>query len=112
MVILKKIKAASLTEVLVATTIILLVFGIAIATLNNILQSSTHQNIQGITTQLHKLQYQYKNHQIKTPYYSQYKDWSISIQKDNSNTSVIVFEAEHKTSQKNITKKITAIETH
>lgn len=108
MVVLKKVKASSLTEVLVATVIILLVFGIAIATLNNVLQSSVNKNTHSIKTMLTKLEYQYKNNRIKLPFYEEVDNWKIEIQKDKD---AIIFEAENTNSKKKITKKLIAFET-
>ncbi len=107
----KKLVASSLTEVLVATTLILLVFGVATATINNILNSITKTNVQAIETELNELQYLYLNNKIQVPYYTENDEWKIEILKDSENTSnFIIFEATHIKSKKKRSKKLIAIE--
>ena len=109
----KKVKASSLTEVLVATTLILLVFGIAIATLNNILTNFTKYNTQAIETELNELQYQYLHNTIKVPYYTENEAWKISVTKHTENNhSIILFEAINQQSKKTCTKKLIALESN
>ena len=70
----QKFKASSLTEVIVATTILLIVFAISIVTLNNIMVSSLRKDTQSLATKIERLIYQYQNKQLKVP---------ISYKEDN-----------------------------
>ncbi|WP_420553523.1 PulJ/GspJ family protein [Tenacibaculum aiptasiae] len=107
----QKVKASSLTEVLVATTLILLIFGIATATLNNILHNITRVNNQAIETELNELQYQYLNGALQVPFYAEDDEWKIEVLKHTENNhSFIIFEATHILSKKKRTKKLVAIE--
>lgn len=106
--VLKKIKASSLTEVLVATVIILLIFGIATTTLNNVLQGTVNKNLHLPKTTLTKLEYQYKNGLIKLPFYDEFENWEIQIQK--SNDDIVIFEAENPKTKKKVIKKLLALE--
>lgn len=106
-----KLKASSLTEVLVATVLILLVFGIATVTLNNVLQSTMKNQQHTIENELTKLMYEYKHQQLKVP--SQYEEgnWQFRVAKNNEDTiNGILFEAKNVSSKKTITKKCVANE--
>lgn len=105
MVILKKIKASTLMETLVATILILVVFMIANTTLNNLFRSTIDGNTRAIDAHLNELQYQYINDKLTLPYTSDFKDWQITVSKVKSqpNTS-IEFEAFHRVSKNNILK--------
>lgn len=107
----KKVKASSLTEVLVASVLILVVFGIAVITLDTTLQSSVNKNTQQIETELYELQYLYKYQKITLPYRDDINDWQISIEQIiDQKKSLVLFEAIHKLSKKKIIKKSKAIE--
>ncbi len=101
----KKLKASSLVETLVATVIIVLIFGVTSLTLNNIFSNAIRNNTSEINTQLNYLQYQYLNNQIQLPYADTFKDWDITIQKTRTiNINYISFEATHLKYQKTVTK--------
>lgn len=112
MVVLKKIKSSSLTEVLIATTIILVVFGIATITINNLLTSFYYQNSDAIVAKLTELQYKYKNNQILIPYKNDYKGWKINIYKSSENPALIILRGEHMINKKIITNKMINIEAY
>lgn len=102
----KKVRASSLTEVLVASVLILVVFGIAVVTFDSTLQSTINTNTQPIETELNELQYLYKNGKIKLPFKDAIGNWEITIEKKVlQNETVIFFDAVHKISKKRITKK-------
>lgn len=106
MVVLKKIKASSLNEVLVATIIIVVVFGIAIATLNNVMQNVLQRNTKSIQAKLNEVVYQYPHGNFKLPYSTTDGDWEISISQEKGNTyNRIVFEVTSKRTNKTITRK-------
>ncbi len=107
----KKIAASSLTEVLIATVIIVLIFGIALTSLHNIMQSTINNRIQAIDTELTKLQYLYKNGLLTIPFSDEIDHWNISAQKIKDNTnSYILFEAKNTVTNKHLIKKEITIE--
>lgn len=111
MVILKKATASSLTEVLTASVIILIVFGIAIVTLDRTLQNSINKNTQGIETDLNELKYLYNHKKITLPYKNEKNNWLITIEKETNKKQVfILFEATHKFSKRKVIKKDYSVE--
>lgn len=108
----KKVTSSSLTEVLVATTIIVVVFGIAIVTLSNVIQSTVASSkTQKIESELNELQYLYNHKKIKIPYTNEVNDWSITIKNSVEKESEILFvEAANKKTQKKIVRKIFRID--
>jgi type II secretory pathway pseudopilin PulG len=102
----KKIRASSLTEVLIATTILLVVFAIALTTLNNIMIGTVQKDTQQMHTQVEKLIYQYKNEQLKIP--SAYKEdnFILSVQKITQNKiAFVVFSVTNTETKKSVLKK-------
>lgn len=93
-------------EVIVATTILLTVFAIAIFTLNNILLSSVQKETQSMETQLEKLRYQYTNQQLKIPISYREDEFIIEVQKMNQNKQqFVVFSITNSKTNKSVTKK-------
>lgn len=80
MVILKKIKSATLVEVIVASVLIVIVFVIASLVLNNLVQNTFSKNLHPIETRLNQLEYEFENDLVKLPYQENYKGWDIVIQ--------------------------------
>ena len=108
----KKIKASSLTEVIVATSILLIVFAISLATLNNMMVSSVQQETNQLETKAQELLYQYENNQLKVPI--SYVEEDIAIQIRNikkEETDWIEFEIQNKNTNKSVTKSIISNET-
>lgn len=99
----KKLKASTLIETLVATVIIVVIFAIASLTLNAVFKNSVKNNTQEITSELNFLEYQYQNKQLGIPYYGNFKDWEINIEK---NSNYINFAATNKLTKKTVTKQI------
>lgn len=109
MVILKKIKASTLMETLVATVLIVVVFMISSMILNNLFYNSIKNNTRGIETYLSELEYLYKNEKIMVPYYDDYNTWSITIESYKVNDkSYILFEAINEETKQNYLKQIVA----
>lgn len=101
-----KLNASSLTEVIVATTILLVVFAIALGTLSNIMMSSVQKNTQTMETKIEKLVYQYKNKQLKIPITYTEDECIISVQKITQNKIQFVeFSITNSILKKTITKK-------
>lgn len=79
MVILKKVKSATLIEALVATILIVIIFVIASLVLNNLVLNTFSKNTHAIETRMNELGYQIQNNAIKLPYQEEYKGWNIYI---------------------------------
>ncbi|MFD0963848.1 hypothetical protein [Pseudofulvibacter geojedonensis] len=109
MVVLKKIKASSLMETLVATVLIVIVFMLASLTLNNILYNSTRKETGKINVHINELHYNYIHKQIEVPYYSSFKGWKVSIEK-NEEDKLLYLEAKHSETNKIIERKIKAFD--
>lgn len=106
MVVLKKIKASTLVEVIIASIIISIVFVIASMTLNNVFASTIKNDTNQVENYLHKLEYQYKNKQISIPLNTEYKNWEITITKvKERNIHWIIFKAESTITKKRVEKK-------
>lgn len=103
--VLKKIKASSLMETLVATVLIIVVFMIVSLTINNILSSSIRKETSKINTHLNELHYSYLHHQIEIPYYDSFEEWKVSIEKSKDD-GVLHIEAVHTKTNKNIERQI------
>lgn len=104
MAVLKKIKASTLMETLVATVLIVLVFMISSMIINNLFSNSIKNNTRDIDAYLNELEYLYENEKIKIPYQDEFKDWLIVIEKDRDNQSNILMEALNSITNKSITK--------
>lgn len=106
----KRVKASSLTEVLVASVLILVVFGIAVVTFDSTLQSTININTQPVETELNELQYLYKHGKIKLPFKDAVGNWEINVEKKViQNETIVFFDAIHKSTKKRITKKTESI---
>ncbi len=105
-----QLKASTLTEVIVATTILLVVFAIALVTLSNIMMSTVQKDTQVLDTQIEKLIYQYKNRQLKVPTSYSEDNLLIRIEKSTlNNLECIDFSITHTISKKKSVKKVIAI---
>ena len=101
----KKLKASSLMEVIVATVIIVLVFGMVTLILNNLLQNNSKQDTHKIELVLNKCVYRYKHDKLELPYQDNIEDWNIStdvIRKENA--SYVIFRATQEKTDKEITR--------
>ena len=66
-IITAPINASSLTEVIVATSILLIVFSIAIATLNNVMLTTVKKDTQRIEMKMEQFVYDFRNNPIEIP---------------------------------------------
>lgn len=108
MVVLKKIKASTLMETLVATVLIVIVFMIASMVLNSMVSGNMGQHTELAEERLHALEYQYKNQGIRLPYYEDYESWEISItQQQIGNSMLVLLEAENPMTKKTVVNYIT-----
>jgi hypothetical protein len=79
MAVLRKIKASTLMETMVATVLIVVIFMISSLILNALFSAQVNGNLQPIKSRLDQLEYQYANQQINLPYYEEWKTWHITI---------------------------------
>ena len=103
MALLKKIKASTLIETMVATVLIIIIFTMASMILNSIFASTLERNTSGISERLWRLEYEFKNGLIKIPHYGNWDAWEVEILKENnSNSQVLILQATHRTTDKTI----------
>ena len=103
MALLKKIKASTLMETLVATVLIVIVFLIASMILNNVFSNSIKSNTQGIKQHLNELQYLHINEKLNMPYYETYGTWEITIERYKEGDNYMMeFEAINTTTNKSL----------
>ncbi|WP_299112277.1 hypothetical protein [uncultured Winogradskyella sp.] len=108
MAVLRKIKASTLMETLIATVLIMVIFIVATMILNNLFSSGINNNTRAITAKLNEMEYIYKNDKITLPYYDDYNEWEIVIQsiKDSEKINIRAYNtATKKTLEKEIYKK-------
>ncbi|MFT6637651.1 MAG: hypothetical protein ACJAYP_000207 [Flavobacterium sp.] len=104
MVVLKKIRSATLMETLVATVIIVLVFLISSMVINNIFFNTFHQKRQLIETSLNELEYKYYNNLIDLPYNANLENWNVEVFLEEDNK--VIFKATNAFTQKELVHKI------
>ena len=103
MVILKKIKASTLMETLVATVLIIIVFMVTSMILNNLFFNTIKNNTTQIDAHLNELQYLYINNKLAIPYQADFNEWDISASAYiESNKTIISFEAFNSVTNKKI----------
>ena len=107
MAVLKKLRASTLMETLVATILIVVIFMLSSMLLNSLLINTNKYNDDIVKQELLLLQYQYKNGVLHLPYYSDLEHWEIEVVKEQSNAmSGILFVALHSETQKEISYRI------
>lgn len=104
--VLKKIKAASLMETLVATVLIVVVFMMASLVLNNtfsnLIRSKRHQ----VNNYIYELEYRYLNNTLSLPYATEYYQWNISVYNNDNIAGEILITATNKETEKQIQKTL------
>ena len=106
MVVLKKVKSATLIEAIVATVLIVIVFIIASLILNNLVLNTFSKNTHSIENRMNELEYQIQNNNIKLPYHESYKNWEIAIIQEKTGSRVVIhIQAQNSDYKKEITKK-------
>ncbi|MBL4604157.1 MAG: hypothetical protein JKY02_00380 [Flavobacteriaceae bacterium] len=104
-----QVKGSSLIETLIATIIIMIVFGIAMMSITNILENTVKNSTSVIDTELNKLSYQYRHNLIKVPDVMELGLWKIEVKKaKEGELDYVVFEATHRASRKVRSKKLVA----
>ena len=104
---IKKVSASSLVETLIATVVIMIVFGIAMATVSNILERTVRSNSRFIENELTRLEYFYQNGQVKVPSQMEIQNWTVDIDLEKEgNIDFVVFTAKHKINSKQKSRKV------
>ena len=107
MALLKKIRASSLMETLVATVLIVIIFMISSMVLNNIITTNIKHNTEKIEERMNKLEYEFMHNAIQIPYQEDFDMWEISISKDSRQKSdVLLLEAKNNKTEMSITKSM------
>jgi hypothetical protein len=108
----QKIKASSLTEVIVATSILLLVFVISLEILNTAMISAVQNETQAMETKVGKLCYEYRYDKIKVPNSYLDEEFLIEISMFRKNEcNWIAFEIKNEATNKRIKRILVAHET-
>lgn len=107
MALLKKLSAATITETLVASTLIMIVFVIGSMSMNQIFQSVVTTQTSPMENRVSELQYLVHHHQLNLPHFEETDQWEIEIIK---NGKQLKLSSTHKPSGRQIQKKIDAIE--
>ncbi|MGX7666049.1 hypothetical protein [Flavobacterium pedocola] len=106
MVLLRKIKSATLIEALLATALIVVIFVVASLILNNLLFSTFSKNTHGVETRMNELEYQLQSGKLVVPFTEEYKDWHIEIKEDgNLSKGFFVFKAVNNITEKEVVKQ-------
>lgn len=104
MFVLKKVKGGSMVEVIVAAVIVLLVFGIASATLNNIYYSSFKLNKSQLNYQLEKHFYLMKNNAVKIPSIQVFDSFELQLSQENEQYRIEVVSLDSRKTVKTMKK--------
>ena len=103
----KKKKGSSLIETLIASVLIMIVFGISMVTVGNVLERTVKSNTRFIDNELNRLEYLYLNGMIATPDVIEKGDWQIHIEKEkDGNLIYLILRAKNKKSLKEKERKI------
>lgn len=79
MVVLTKIKAATLVETIVASAIIVVIFLIASLSINNVFKNTVANNDFELNNRIKEITYLAKNKKINFPYLEETPRWIITI---------------------------------
>ena len=98
--ILKKIKASTLMETMVATVLIVVIFMIASMLLNSIFSNAIKGNKNFVKEYLTELEYKVENQRIEIPFYDDFNDWEIAVVKNKKGTSYMLTAVHKETNEK------------
>lgn len=87
MVILRKIKSATLAEAIVATIIIVIVFAVASLVLNNLLVNSFSKKSYQIEPRMNELMYLASYEKLELPHTEQYGAWDVAVRAEKKSSS-------------------------
>lgn len=80
MVVLKKVRSATLVEIMVASVIIVIVFLIASLSVNNIFRGTINSDDSSLRNRINELTYFVQNDKIEIPFYEERLLWDIVIE--------------------------------
>lgn len=90
MVILKKIRSATLVETMVASVIIVIVFLIASLSVNNIFRGTINSDDSALRNRINELTYLINNEKTKIPFYEDTPLWDITIETQGRENVMVV----------------------
>lgn len=79
MALLKKIKAGTLVETIVASVLLVLIFGIASMVVSNVLKSNLLHNRLMVLYEIEKLEYRYLNDDLVLPYTESFQFFEVEV---------------------------------
>lgn len=106
MVVLKKLKSATLIETLIATVLIIVVFLIASLVINNLFFNTFHQKKELAEAKLNELEYACLNGAIQLPYEEEIENWTITITQEKLPKMYILLLATNTLTKKEIRRTI------
>ncbi|MDZ4147267.1 MAG: hypothetical protein U1C58_03195 [Flavobacteriaceae bacterium] len=87
-------------EVLVATTLVVLIFMIAGFTLNRlVLNTLSKKRVQLLQTRLWEIEYLYNNHKLSLPLSEDFQNWHIELSASGDGTTTYQLKATHKSGE-------------
>jgi len=102
-----KVKSSSITETIVASTIILIVFTITIFSLNNILQQRITNDTSKIDQVLNEITYKANFKKLTVPDSFNEGNWIVNLTKEKEGDYTLInISAVHKNSNKKVERKI------
>jgi uncharacterized membrane protein YhiD involved in acid resistance len=90
MLVLNRLKSATLIEAIIATVLIVIVFIMASLVLNNLILNTYSKNTYIVEYRLNELEYNLQNELIQLPYEENYDGWTIAIAKQKIKFSEFV----------------------
>lgn len=101
MVILKRLKGSTLMETMIATVLIVIIFMMASLVMEATFSARMDNNMEPLSEKFHQLEYQYSKGGVAIPYFEEWDDWNIEMEKtDEQGTLMIALTAKNKTTQK------------
>ncbi|RDY60785.1 hypothetical protein [Flagellimonas nanhaiensis] len=82
--VLKKVKASTLMETMVATVLIVVLFMMASLVLNSLFGAQVKNNTQPLKNHLRKLEYLYNHKKLNFPFYEEWEGWEINLNQSGS----------------------------
>ncbi|SFC35788.1 hypothetical protein SAMN04487891_109158 [Flagellimonas taeanensis] len=86
--VLKKVKASTLMETMVATVLIIVIFMLASLIMNSLFAAKMQENHASLDNYMDKLEYLHANGKIALPYYEERDGWKININNPERNGMV------------------------
>ena len=104
MVVLKKIRAATLIETLTASVILIIVFMIASLSFNNIFTNHIKRDHSAIENRIKEVEYLMIHDKLKIPYIEDFGAWEIEVTNKKKHT-VITYSQGSNTYEKQLIKR-------